>query len=169
MSCSRTRKGLRSSSRPGRSATRSGSWPRPRSRTKADNTPTQSPRLKLVLVEKKVAYRGGNQQSNHHHVVRAFPAGVEGTPLEGGKGRVETTVSLDKLRADQAAYLKAYPDSPKSRGKFPRALPPIALDHLSVVAIVQDNHDHSIWHAVVVPGSRKRKRTRSMKAASAKR
>ena len=65
---------------------------------RGDNTPDQSPRLKLVLVEKKVDYAGGNRQSSHHHVVRAFPAGVEGTPLEGGKGRVETTVSLDKLR-----------------------------------------------------------------------
>ncbi len=113
-----------------------------------DKTPVQSPRLRLVLVEKKVAYSGGNGQTSHHHVVRAFPAGVEGTALEGGKGRVETTVSLDKLRADQAAYLKAYPETPKSRGKFPRALPAIALENLSVVAIVQDNHDRSILHAV---------------------
>ena len=118
---------------------------------KGDKTPAQLPRLRLVLVEKNVAYLGGNKQSSHHHVVRAFPAGVEGTPLEGGKGRIETTVSLDKLRTDQAAYLKAYPDSPKARGKFPRALPPIALDYLSVVAFVQDNHDRSVLHAVVVP------------------
>ena len=132
---------------------------------KGDKTPAQLPRLRLVLVEKDVAYLGGNKQSNHHHVVRAFPAGVQGTPLEGGKGRIETTVSLDKLRADQAAYLKAYPDSPKARGKFPRALPPIALDCLSVVAFVQDNHDRSVLHAVVVPVEEV-KRARSMKAAS---
>jgi hypothetical protein len=118
---------------------------------KADEKPIESPRLLLVLVEENVAYQGGNGQSSHHHVVRAFPAGVEGTPLESGKGRIETTVSLDKLRADQTAYLKAYPDSPKSRGKFPRALPTIALDHLSVVAIVQDAHDRSILHVAVVP------------------
>ena len=117
---------------------------------KGDKTPAQSPRLRLVLVEKKVTYHGGNGQSSHHHVVRAFPAGVEGTPLEGGKGRIETTVSLDKLREDQAAYLKDYPDSPKARGKFPRALPPVELNYLSVVAIVQDDHDHSVLHAVVV-------------------
>ncbi len=118
---------------------------------KADETPIQSPRLLLALVEENVVYQGGNGQSSHHHVVRALPAGVEGTPLKAGKGRVETTVSLDKLCADQAAYLKAYPDSPKSRGEFPRALPPIALDHLSVVAIVQDAYDRSVLHAVVVP------------------
>jgi hypothetical protein len=94
---------------------------------------------------------GGNRQSNHHHVVRAFPAGVGGTPLTAGKGRIETAVSLEKLRADQAAYLKDYPDSPQSRGKFPRALPPVALDHLAVVAIVQNDHDHSVLHAVIVP------------------
>jgi hypothetical protein len=94
---------------------------------------------------------GGNGQSSHHHVARAFPAGAEGAPLERGKGRIETVVSLDQLRAHQAAYLKDYPDSPRSRGKFPRPLPPVALDHLSVVAIVQDDHDHSVLHAVVVP------------------
>ena len=53
--------------------------------------------------------------------------------------------------ASQTAYLQAYPASPGARGKFPRSLPPIALDRLSVVAIVQDDHDRSVLHAVVVP------------------
>jgi hypothetical protein len=118
---------------------------------RGDKPPAQLPRLKLVLVEKNVAYPGGNKQSSHHHVVRAFPAGVQGTPLEGGKGRVEASVSVDKVRKSQADYLEAYPDSPKARGKFPRALPPIVLDHLSVVALVQDDHDRSVLHAVVIP------------------
>jgi hypothetical protein len=116
-----------------------------------EKAPAKLRRLRLVLVEENVAYLGGNAQSSHHHVVRAFPAGVEGTSLEGGKGRVETTVSLDKVREAQAAYLKAYPDSPRARGKFPRALPPVVLDHLSVVAVVQDDQDRTVLHAVVVP------------------
>jgi hypothetical protein len=116
-----------------------------------DKAPAQLPRLGLVLVEKNVAYPGGNKQSSHHHVVRAFPAGVEGIPLESGKGRVEATVSLDQVRKSQSDYLEAYPDSPKARGRFPRALPPIVLDQLSVVAFVQDDHDRSVLHAVVVP------------------
>ena len=119
--------------------------------TEGEKSPARSPRLRLVLVEDEVAYPGGNRQSIHRHVVRAFPGGAQGTLLEGGKGRVETSFSLDRLRESQSAYLQAYPASPGARGKFPRSLPPIALDRLSVVAIVQDDHDRSVLHAVVVP------------------
>ena len=59
------------------------------------------------------------------------------------------TVSLDRTRDQLASYLQAYPASAGSRGKFPRALPSIALRHLSVVALVQDDSDRRVLHAVV--------------------
>ena len=80
-----------------------------------------------------------------------FPGALKECPLKEGKGQVETTVSLDKIREQQTDYLQAYPTSEGSRGKFPRALPPIALRHLSVVALVQDDADRRVLHAVVVP------------------
>ncbi len=64
---------------------------------------------------------------------------------------MEATVRLADLRRSQDAYLDQYPKSPTSRGDFPNPLPPIDLDDLAVVALVQDDADHSIWHAVQVP------------------
>ena len=109
------------------------------------------PKLRLVLIEESVRYPGGNKLRFHHNVVRALPGGVEGKALEGGKGAVEATIRLSDLRRSQGAYLDQYPKSPRSRGAFPNPLPPIDLDDLAVVALVQDDADHSIWHAVQVP------------------
>ncbi len=107
-------------------------------------------KLRLVLIEESVRYPGSNKLRFHHNVVRAFPGGVDGKPLEGGEGVLETTINLSELRKSQEAYLAQYPDSPRGRA-FPNPLPPIDLDDLAVVALVQDDADHSIWHAVQVP------------------
>ena len=95
-------------------------------------------------------YPGGNKLRFHHNVVRAFPGGAEGKALEGGKGEIDLTLNLSELRKSQEAYLEEYPGGPRGRS-FPHPLPPIELDDLAVVAMVQDDADHSIWHAVQVP------------------
>jgi hypothetical protein len=107
------------------------------------------PRLRLVLVEESVRYPGGNKLRFHENVVRAFPGGVEGKELEKGEGSIETTVKLADLRKAQDAYLAAYPTSPRGRA-FPNPIPPMELNDLAVVALVQDDADHAIWHAVQV-------------------
>jgi hypothetical protein len=109
------------------------------------------PRLRLVLIEESVRYPGSNKLRFHHNVVRAFPGGVEGKALEKGEAAVEATIGLAELRKNQETYLEQYPGSPGARGPFPHAFPPIDLDDLAVVALVQDDADHSIWHAVQVP------------------
>jgi hypothetical protein len=109
------------------------------------------PRLRLVLIEESVRYPGSNKLRFHHNVVRAFPGGVDGKPLEGGEGAVETTINLTELRKNQESYLEKYPTSANNRGDWRNPLPPIDLDDLAVVALVQDDADHSIWHAVQVP------------------
>jgi hypothetical protein len=111
------------------------------------------PKLRLVLIEESVRYPGSNKLRFHHNVVRAFPGGAEGKALEGAAGTLEATVSLSELRKNQDAYLEQYPSSPRGRA-FPNPLPPIDLDDLAVVALVQDDSDHSIWHAVQVPVKR---------------
>jgi hypothetical protein len=108
------------------------------------------PKLRLVLVEESVRFPGGNKLRFHHNVVRAFPGGVDGKLLEKGEGSVEATVKLSDLRKAQEDYLAEYIKTPIARGPFSQPLPPIDLDDLAVVAMVQDDADHSIWHAVQV-------------------
>ncbi len=108
------------------------------------------PKLRLVLVEESVRYPGGNKLRFHHNVVRALPGGVEGKALEAGKGEIDITLNLAELRKGQETYLEQFPSGPRGRS-FPHPLPPIDLDDLAVVAMVQDDADHSVWHAVQVP------------------
>lgn len=107
------------------------------------------PKLRLVLVEESVRYAGGNKLRFHHNVVRAFPGGVEGKALEQGKGSVEIVVALEEVRKAQRDYLEKFPST--SGRSFPNPLPPIDLDDLAVVALVQDDADHAIWQATQVP------------------
>ena len=109
------------------------------------------PALRLVLVEEAVHYPGSNKLRFHHNVVRGFPGGVAGKPIEKGEATVETTVKLADLRKAQDDYLAAYPASnpPRSRA-FPHPFPPMELHDLAVVGFVQDDADHAIWHAVQV-------------------
>jgi hypothetical protein len=109
------------------------------------------PKLRLVLIEESIRYPGGNKLRFHENVVRAFPGGVAGKELVKGEGSVEATVKLADLRKAQAEYLAQYPTSPGARGPFRHQIPPMDLDDLAVVALVQDDADHSIWHAVQVP------------------
>jgi hypothetical protein len=115
-----------------------------------DDAKDAQPKLRLILIEKSVRYPGSNKLRFHHNVVRAFPGGVEGKPLEQGAGEVEVTLNLADLRKSQETYLEQYSSSPRGRA-FPHPLPPIDLDDLAVVAMVQDDADHNIWHAVQVP------------------
>jgi hypothetical protein len=110
------------------------------------------PRLRLALVEEAIHYVGGNKLRFHHHVVRALPGGAEGVALEGGKATAEQIVKLDDLRKSLDSYLSEFSNTLQTRGaKFPKALPPIDLKSLSVVAFVQDDSDKTVWHAVMVP------------------
>ena len=111
---------------------------------------TAKPRLRLVLVEEAVRYPGGNKLRFHHNVVRAFPGGVDGKALEDGKASLDLVVKLSDVRQAQKDYLDKFPASSGGR-TFPNPLPPIDLDGLAVVALVQDDADHAIWQGVQVP------------------
>ena len=111
----------------------------------------RNPRLRLALVEDSVAYTGRNGLPLHHHVVRAMPGGSEGRALEAGMIRIEETIKLSDVRTSQAAYLKEYPASPKSRGSFANPLPPVELKKLHVAAFLQDDSDRQVLDAIIVP------------------
>jgi hypothetical protein len=102
--------------------------------------------LRLFLVEEQVRYTGGNNLRFHEHVVRGMPGGVDGKTLSDGAGKAEVTVNLGELRSSLEKYLSA----PTERGPYPKALPPIKLANLSVVALVQDDSDKSILNASIV-------------------
>ena len=114
-------------------------------------TASLQPRLRLALIEESVAYTGRNGLSLHHHVVRAMPGGSEGRALDGGKIQFDETIKLSDVRTSQAAYLKEYPASPKSRGSFANPLPPVELKKLHVAAFLQDDSDRQVLDAIIVP------------------
>jgi hypothetical protein len=109
--------------------------------------PHSQPRLRLVLTEESVRYVGGNRLRFHHHVVRAFPGGLDGKDLSSGSGQVSLKLNLADLRRELEQKNR---DDAKTR-PFPHPLPEIGLKDLSVVAFVQDDADKAILHAVSVP------------------
>jgi hypothetical protein len=130
-------------------ATRSGDELKIKAAANAKNgSQSAKPRLRLILVEESVRYPGSNKLRFHHNVVRGFPGGVAGKALEGGKGSVDLVVKLSDVRKAQGDYLGKFPGS--SGRSFPHPLPPVDLDDLAVVALVQDDADHAIWQGVQV-------------------
>lgn len=109
-----------------------------------DNEPQL--RLRLALTEESIRYVGGNNLRFHHHVVRAMPGGVEGKELVAGQAQMELTIDLDELRSKQEEYLEEYAQT----RDFPKALPPIDLTNLSLVAFVQNDTTKEVLHAVAV-------------------
>ena len=104
-------------------------------------------RLRLLLTEESIRYVGGNRLRFHHHVVRAFPGGADGTPLTDGKCETKVSLSLEDVRGEITDYLDDYAKT----ASFPNPLPSVDFKGLSVVALVQDDSDKSVLHAVSVP------------------
>ena len=104
-------------------------------------------RLNMVLVEKEVRYQGGNKQKKHHHVVRSFPAGVDGIAMMEKNGKKEAKVNLEELRKKWASYLdqiaKEEPFSGKGR--------PLNFTDLLVVVFIQNMATGEILQSAQVP------------------
>ena len=103
-------------------------------------------RLKLALIEEKVRYQGSNNMRYHHHVVRAFPGGVEGVALKDKTGKHAATVDLAELRKTLIKYL----DSTAKKTPFPNSDRPLDLKNLRVVAFVQNDKTKEVLQAVQV-------------------
>jgi hypothetical protein len=100
-------------------------------------------RLRFVLVEDVARYAGRNKQRLHHHVVRAFPGGVEGQALKGDKGSYSASIDLAGLRQRLAAYL----DESGKRRPYLDASRPMELRDLRVIALLQDDDSKAILQA----------------------
>jgi hypothetical protein len=103
--------------------------------------PGENVRLHLVLVEEVVRYAGSNGQRLHHHVVRAFPGGVEGMALKENTAKQAVTVNVADLRKSLADYLQDFNDKKRPFSNEDR---PLDLKNLKVVAFIQDNKSKEI-------------------------
>jgi hypothetical protein len=105
-------------------------------------------RLRLVLVEEVAGYAGNNGQRLHHHVVRAFPGGVDGMPLEKESATQNVTVNLGEVRKTLGEYLT---EKNKSfNGYWADDDLKQAFKELKVVALVQDDESKQILQAAQV-------------------
>ena len=103
-------------------------------------------RLRLVLVEDEVSYKGGNKVATHHHVVRAFPGGTEGTVLKDKTTKKTVTVDLDDVRKEANDHL----DLVAKKAAFPNKERPMEMKKLKIVAFVQDDDSGEILQATQV-------------------
>ena len=106
--------------------------------------PGENMRLRLVLVEETVSYKGGNQLEAHHSVVRALPGGADGLALKEKTGKQTASVDLGELRKSLNQYL----DEAAKEDPFPNKDRPLELKKLRVVAFIQNNANKEVLQAV---------------------
>jgi hypothetical protein len=114
--------------------------------------PGTDKKLHIVLVEETVRYVGQNRVRLHHHVVRACPGSVAGKSLTEAASNHNVSVNVGELRAQ---HLKHLGNQPQVRSFLlptwtVAPIPPPALEHLRVVAFVQDDSTREILQAVQV-------------------
>jgi hypothetical protein len=102
-------------------------------------------RLRLVLVEDAVAFKGGNGRTVHQNVVRAMPGGDQGTVLAEKTLEKTFTVDLAELRKKHTAYL----DKQAEKRPYPQKERPLELKKLRVVAFVQNDKTGEILQSAL--------------------
>jgi hypothetical protein len=102
-------------------------------------------RLRVVLVEDQVAYKGGNGLSVHQNVVRDMPGGDQGTILKEKSLEKKFTVDLADLRKKHKAYL----DKQAEKRPYPQKERPLELKKLRVVAFVQNDKTGEVLQAAL--------------------
>lgn len=109
--------------------------------------PGENKKLKLLLVEDTIRYVGGNNLRFHHHVVRAFPGGVDGLALASNSTKHTATVDLEQLRSTLTAYLDNYAAEKRA---FPSPDRPLDFKNLRLIAFVQDDKTKEILQGTLV-------------------
>jgi hypothetical protein len=106
----------------------------------------QQARLRFVIVEEVVRYAGRNGQRLHHHVVRSFPGGVEGMPLEKDASKYAASVRISELARTLDNHLTASND----KRPFLDEERPLDLKTLKVVAFIQDDDNKKVLQTAQV-------------------
>jgi hypothetical protein len=104
--------------------------------------PGDKMRLRLVLVEDWVRFKGANGLQYHHRVVRALPGGAKGFTLKAKDSEHKATVELGDLRTKLNKYL--------DEDYGPGGARPMRLRNLHVVALVQNDETTEVLNAVDV-------------------
>lgn len=105
--------------------------------------PGDKVRLRLLVVEEKVKYVGGNGLRFHHKVVRAMPGGAAGTPVTDKSQQKSMEVDLGEVKKGLTRYLDGY----AAERPFANPDRPMDLAHLTVIALVQDDATGEILNA----------------------
>jgi hypothetical protein len=103
-------------------------------------------RLRFALIEDVVRYPGTNDQRFHHHVVRAFPGGLDGFEMKEAAGSQRVLVNLAELKKGLTDYLA---EADKKR-PFLDDERPLVLKNLRLVAFVQNDDGHEILQAAQI-------------------
>lgn len=103
--------------------------------------PGEKLRLRLVLVEDWVRYKGVNGLQYHHRVVRAMPGGPRGAAIKDKTLEHAASIDLTELRTELNKFLDDAYEGPR----------PMRLRDLHVVAFVQNDDTAEILHAIDVP------------------
>jgi hypothetical protein len=109
--------------------------------------PGPEKKLRILLAEETVRYPGSNKIRLHHNVVRAFPGGTEGKALTEAASKHNASINVGELRGQLTKYLDAFEAGGRS---FANPSRPMAMNHLRVIAFVQDDSNQEILQAVQV-------------------
>lgn len=109
--------------------------------------PGSDKKLRILVAEETVRYLGSNKIRLHHNVVRAFPGGAQGQALTEAASKHNASISIGELRGSLTKYLDEFEANGRS---FANPSRPMAMNHLRVIAFVQDDSNHAILQAVQV-------------------
>jgi hypothetical protein len=107
--------------------------------------PGKDAKLRILLVEESVRLLGSNKLRLHHQVVRSMPGGAEGVAMMNPTMAVNNEVDLKNLRKQLIKYLDDC--DLNLRLPFPQVSRPLDMQHLRVIALVQDDSTHEILQA----------------------
>jgi hypothetical protein len=109
--------------------------------------PGEKLKLRVLLVEEKIKYVGGNGMRFHHQVVRALAGGAAGTPVTEKALKKSVDVDLAEVRKTLTKYLEDF----AAETPFPNPERPMDLAHLKVIAFVQNDATGEILNAAEFP------------------
>jgi hypothetical protein len=102
-------------------------------------------RLRVVLVESEVAYKGSGGGRVHYQVARHMPGGAEGTVMKTKSSKKTFTVDL----ADLKKKLEKHQAEVDKKRAFPDKERPLDLKKLRVVAFVQNDANNEVMQAAL--------------------
>jgi hypothetical protein len=108
-------------------------------------------KIRLALVEESIRFVGANKIRFHHQVVRAFPGGAAGFAAMNPTASVQADLDVFDLRKKLISYLDNYAATQRPFAQVSR---PLDLEHLRVIAFVQDDTTHEILQATQVDVTR---------------